>query len=135
MNLQTRTTRTFALLLTGGVAAGTVLVPPLAAWANPAGCNNTITGSTSSTGLLKATAGGTCSGVATRTMRAEIKQDIPARQDPLLAANEQNATTKNYSVTVTSCDNGNRATYYGRGFFTVSQTQRDTPHTVQTTCG
>ncbi len=52
MNRSRSATRTLALLLTGGAAAGAVLVPTVAAWANPAGCSNAITGSTSSIGQL-----------------------------------------------------------------------------------
>ena len=128
------TPRTIALLVTGAAAAGSILVPAVAAWANPANCNNTISGSTSSIGQLRATAGGTCLGSATRTMRAEIKRDRSGLPDPLLAANSTTVYGTRYSTPVAACDGGRRDTYYGRGFFTTNSTYRDTAHTVQTTC-
>ena len=133
MNRSRTTARTLALLATGAAAAGSVLVPA-AAWANPAGCGNAVSGSTSSIGQLKATATGSCAGKATRTMRAEIKRDRSGIPDALVAANSTTVYGTSYSTSVASCDGGTRATYYGRGFFTTNSTYRDTAHTVQTSC-
>lgn len=82
-------------------------MPATAAWANPAGCDNGIIRSTSSTGFLQATATGRCAGDASRTIRAEVKRDA-------------------YQ--------GRSDYYYGRGFFTTESTFQDSPHTYQHTC-
>lgn len=122
------------LLVVGAVAAASVVVPATAAWANPSGCSNAVSGSTTSIGQLRATATGSCSGNATRTMRAEIKRDRSGYPDALVAANSTTVYGTRYSTSVASCDGGMRATYYGRGFFTSNPTYQDTSHTVQTTC-
>lgn len=120
----------------GALALGIVgaVVPAAAAWAEPAGCTSSVTGSTSSTGLLRADGRGTCSGSATRTLRVEIKQDIPLQTDPLLAAATDYGTKTSYAKSVTSCDGGRTANYYGRAFFTTNTTYHDTASTRQTTC-
>lgn len=110
------------------------VVPSGVASAEPAGCSSAVSGSTSSIGLLQATATGSCSGSATRTLRVETKQDISFQPDPLLSANSQTATTTRYSVPTSSCDHGRRAYYYGRGFFTSNTTYHDPASTLQTTC-
>jgi len=124
-----------ALLSLGAFAAGAVMVPAATAWANPPGCDNWIAGGATSGGYLTARATGTCGTSETRDMRAEIKQDLNARPDGLVAAADQYATTKNYDKSVSSCDHGNRGYYYGRGFFTSNATYRDTAHTYHQTCG
>ena len=129
----TRSARRAATVLAIGLAAA--VVPAGAASAEPAGCSSAVSGSTSSIGLLQATATGSCAGAVTRTLRVEIKQAIPGQPDPLLAANSQTATTTSYRVSVSSCDNGKRSYYYGRGFFTSNSTYHDTASTLQTTCG
>jgi hypothetical protein len=128
----TRAGRRAATVLAIGVAAA--VVPATAASAEPAGCSSAVSGSTSSIGLLQATATGSCSGSATRTLRVEIKHDLNLQPDALVAANSQTATTTSYRVSVSSCDHGNRGYYYGRGFFTTNSTYHDTAHTLQTTC-
>ena len=118
----------------GIAAAGAVIVPTAAAWANPPGCSNAVSGGTTSLGLLHATATGSCSATATRTMRVEIRHDISNYPDALLASHDQVLTGRSYSSSTSSCDHGQTAKYYGRGFFTTYSTQKDTPHTVQKTC-
>lgn len=118
-------------MLLGSLGA---VVPTVAAWAEPAGCSSSVSGSTSSTGLLQATANGSCAGNASRTLRVEIKQDLSAQPDPLLAANSDYHYGRTYSASVSSCDHGRTAYYYGRGFFTSNSTYHDTAHTRQTTC-
>lgn len=122
------------LLVLGMAAAGAVAVPAASAWANPPGCSNAVSGGTTSLGLLHATATGSCSANATRTMRVEIRQDIQYYPDPLLSSNSQSKYGASYSVSTSSCDHGQTAVYYGRGFFTTDSTQLDTAHTRQHTC-
>jgi hypothetical protein len=126
--------RRFAVSAAIAAAAAVLLISALSASAEPPGCSSSVVGSTSSLGLLQATASGSCAGTATRTLRVEIKQDITLQTDPLVAANSQTATAKSYRVAVSSCDHGKTATYYGRGFFTSQSTFHDTAHTRQHTC-
>lgn len=117
-----------------GLVAAASLLGAAQAHAEPSGCSSNVSGSTSSIGQLRATATGSCTGSATRTLRVEIKQDIKFQSDPVLAANSQVATTTKYSVPTASCDGGQTAVYYGVGFFTSSPTYHETPHTTQHTC-
>lgn len=119
------------VVATAGLA---ISVLPGIASADPAQCRASVVGSTSSTGLLKAVGYGSCRGKATRTLRVEIKHDFRFTPDALLAASSHYRTGYNYRRTVTSCDHGSVAKYYGRSFFTVSRTFHDTRSTRQHTC-
>jgi hypothetical protein len=111
----------------GGAVA--VAVPALA---EPSGCNHSssfwVTNLSTGRQSMHAEAWGGCNTSASRTLRAEIKQDISFQSDPLVAANSDSHYGTQYDVTVTSCDNNNSKTYYGRGFYTSSPSYVDTPH-------
>lgn len=124
--------RTAGLVLAGAV--GTAVLSAGVANAEPAGCSSGVSGSTSASGLLTAHGYGPCKVAVTRTLRVEIKQAIGGQPDPLLAGNNQYASTTLYSVYVSSCDGGQTNYYYGRAFFTSNATYHDSPSTRQTTC-
>lgn len=108
------------------LAASLGVVVAQAAFADPAGCKVATPSFTlNSTGHMTAKATASCSGSATRTLRVEIKHVEAITPDVLVAANEQDKTGTSYSVSVNSCDNGNTAKYYGRGFFTSTSTYHD----------
>ncbi|MGI9149849.1 MAG: hypothetical protein ACR2IK_25445 [Chloroflexota bacterium] len=109
-----------AALAFGGVVA--------AAYADPPGCGALSVINVSSGGLMTATAEGSCNASQTRSLRVEIKHDESFAPDPLVAANTQTATSQSYYVQVSSCDHGNTATYYGRGYFTSYTTYHDSSH-------
>lgn len=132
MTTAPNTRRILGAVLAVGVI--TAVAPAIAAYAEPAGCTSSVSGSTSNTGLLRADGKGSCSGSATRTLRVEIKQAIPQQTDPLLAAASDYGTKTSYAKSVTSCDNGKTAYYYGRAFFTTNTTIHDTATTRHTTC-
>lgn len=90
--------------------------------------------SISGTGLMTSRGTGTCTVALTRTFREEIKQDKSFQTDPLVAANSDNGTKTSYAATVTSCDNHNNATYYGRSFFTSATTYHDSGHIKAQVC-
>lgn len=130
-------TRHGAILASAVLGAGLIVTSvgvAAPALANPAGCTHTVTGSTSANGQLNAYGNGSCSGVATRTLRVEIKHDLTARPDSLVAANSSTVTGTRFFASVSSCDGGNTATYYGRSFFTSDSDYADTAHTQQHTC-
>jgi hypothetical protein len=117
------------------LTAGTVLAAGMgigfatSAFADPAGCTIPQPSiALSGTGLMTAHTQASCSAKATRTLRVEIKHDEAITPDVLVAANTQQANATAYSVSVSSCDNGNTATYYGRGFFTTNTTYHDSTH-------
>lgn len=134
MDTRNESSRRFAALSAVAIATVILVIPQSPASADPPNCSASVVGSTSSLGVLKATASGSCSATATRTLRVEIKQDISFQPDPLVAANSQTATARTYKVSVSSCDHGNTAKYYGRGFFTSGSDYHDTAHTTQHTC-
>ena len=109
-----------AALAFGGLAA--------AAFADPPGCGALGAININSSGFMTGTAEGSCNTSQTRTLRVEIKHDISFRPDSLVAANSETATSQSYYVQVGSCDGGNTATYYGRGFFTSYTTYHDSSH-------
>jgi hypothetical protein len=110
-----------AKLYVGAVLVTAVagMVPAAAAYASdPSGCSASTTSfGASNTGVMTAKGSGTCSGSATRTLRVEIKHNLTVRPDSLVAAQEDNHTGKSFAATVSSCDHGNSAEYYGRTFF------------------
>jgi len=77
---------------------------------------------------------GSCGTSETRSFRIEIKHDLTLRPDPVTAANEQRRTSTSYSVSVSTCDHGVTASYYGRSFFTSSPTYHDSAHHYLHTC-
>ena len=82
---------------------------------------------------MTAKGSGTRSGSATRTLRVEIKQDLTARRDSLVAAQEDNDTGKSFAATVSSCDHGNSSEYYGRTFLRGGD-YHDSSHKHVDTC-
>ena len=99
------------------------------AFAQPAGCtNNPTLASADGNGLMHASSTAHCSSSLGRTLRVEIKHDEAITPDPLVAANTSVSNGPSYGISVSSCDNGNTATYYGRGFFTSNSTYYDSSH-------
>ena len=98
------------------------------AFADPPGCGAAGSISINGGGLMTGTAEGSCNTSQTRSLRVEIKHDVAFQTDPLVAANTQTSTSQGYYVQVNSCDNGNTATYYGRGYFTSYTTNHDSGH-------
>lgn len=133
-NLAEKKRRSMLTALTTVGMAGAIIVPVVAAWAEPAGCSSRVSGYTTSNGKLVADGYGDCNGRATRTLRTEIKQSLGSRPDPLVAANEDRHYGRSYHSHVETCDNGKTAYYYGRAFFTINSTYHDTETTRQTTC-
>lgn len=105
------------------------VLPVAVAWADPSRCRaDTTSFDISSIGQMRAQGEGNCAEDATRTLRVEIKHDINFRPDALVAANSQTSKGTYYNRVVSSCDNGNYATYYGRTFFTTNTTYHDSDH-------
>lgn len=116
------------------LAAVSIGIPALA-WAEPVGCTSRNDDfHVDSVGFMTNEGSGTCAGVATRTLRSEIKQDLNNRPDALVSAGSYNYTGKSYFAYTGSCDRGKTATYYGRTFFTTSSTYHDSSHYYKHVC-
>jgi hypothetical protein len=121
-----------AALVISGIAV------PTAAWAEPSGCSHDTpsfwTSGTAGFNLMNAQSTGTCSTVATRTFRVEIKHDISFAPDPLVSHADDYENGTRYGARTTTCDAGASATYYGRSFYTSSASYHDSSHQHVDTC-
>ena len=118
------------------VAAG--LAVPAPAWAEPTGCSHDyphfyLTGA-SGRYLMNAESSGNCTTYATRDFRVEIKHDIAFQPDPLVSHADDYSYDNYFYAHTQTCDNGNRAKYYGRSFFTSSATYHDSSHYTVDAC-
>lgn len=94
------------------------LVTAIPAMAAPSGCAepsvkfNVVTGST-----LWGQSKASCNSAKSSTLTTEIKWNKNLLPDPLTAKNAMTDTRKDWTVGVSSCDNGNKRGYYARGYW------------------
>lgn len=105
--------------------------------AHPVGCAMyTPAISASASGYMTGAVSATCNNAETRTVYAEIKWNKSAAPDPLVAKNSVRKSDTSYKPKVSTCDNGNRRSYYSRGYFgTTASDHRDSATRTITTCG
>ena len=126
--------RTASALAITAISFGSIFAAG-AAHAQPTGCSaNAISLTQATNRSMTSSTSSTCQTELSRTIVAEIKWDKNAAPDPLVAKNSSTWTGKSRSVQVTSCDNGNTRSYYGRGYFTTSTTYYDTTPRHLTAC-
>ncbi|HEV7900024.1 MAG TPA: hypothetical protein VGP31_19500 [Planosporangium sp.] len=123
-----------AAIAAGSLLGLSILAIPVAAWADPPGCSHDTPSFSQSGGYMTSSSNGNCGTSETRTFRIEIKHDLNNRPDPVTAANENRSTSKNYGVSVSTCDHGTSASYYGRSFFTANANYHDSARVFVNTC-
>ncbi|MET8358890.1 hypothetical protein [Micromonospora sp. NPDC005171] len=104
------------------------------AWAEPTGCVQATPSFSQSGGYMTASNWATCNTSATRTYKIEIKRDVNLSPDVVVSSYDDYWTGTYYEASTSSCDGRKTANYYGRSFFTVNTTYKDTSHYQVTTC-
>ncbi|MFE7130291.1 hypothetical protein ACFVIM_05490 [Streptomyces sp. NPDC057638] len=107
------------------------LVAAAPAWAAPSGCPEpSVSLTNASNGYMTGKATAACSRSASGTLIVEIKWDKNLLPDPLTAKNSQAGPRQNWSATVGTCDQGNRRSYYARGYWNGGGHHDTTPRHI-----
>lgn len=121
------------------LAIPTIVAVGASAYADPAHCVADTTSFTRLSGnVLFAGGEGDCIYSTSLHLRVEIKQDLALLPDPVIDNGNgwdvEYATGTQWSLPVSSCDDGNNGKYYGRTYFTENVTYHDSSHKSYQTC-